>query len=117
MQRSTPFKLGFLGVVFCLTLVFGMAISTGTASAHTASAHTASSNCDFGCGFGNDFGYGGYECGFDFHDCFTSCDSDGNCYAIPHNLFGFRDRFGFGFGFRNLGFFPCHRRFHHSVCF
>src|SRR6266446_5557444 len=98
MQRSTPFKLGFLGVVFCLTLVFGMAISTGTASAHTASAHTAtsahtaSSNCGFGSNECSDSGFNG-ECGFGFHDCFTSCDADGNCVAIPHNLFHRRGRF------------------------
>src|SRR6266446_5246372 len=99
MQRSTPFKLGFLGVVFCLTLVFGIAISTWTASAHTASAHTASAHtASSSCGFGfNECGFGVEECGFGFHDCFTSCDADGNCFAVPYNIFGFRDRFGFGF--------------------
>ena len=98
MRRSTPFRIGFLGVVSCLVLVFGMLISTGTASAHTASAHTASAHtavsahtaswdCDSasddcggnGCGDncgGNNCGdnCGGNNCGYYNNCCNSGCD-------------------------------------------
>src|SRR5216683_2448893 len=104
MRRSTPFRMGFLGVIASLVFVFGMLISTGTASAHTASAHNASwgcggfgdcgGGCDFSCGGGfnqcGDFGVNddGFNCGFGFNN-FNNCSSDES---------------GCGFGFDQCGF-------------
>src|SRR5216684_9408966 len=100
MLRSTPFRMGFLSVLASLVFVFGLLISTGTASAYTASAHTAASTqtASGGCGF-NQFdcnsgfdnfnscgfsefdncnsGFGG--CGFNQFDCNSGFDNFNSC--------------------------------------
>src|SRR6266852_3137157 len=99
MRRSTPVRMGFLGVIASLVFVFGMLISTGTASAHTASTQKASWGCgefDCGGGFGfnqcGDFGVNddGFNCGFGFNN-FNNCSSDEIDCGFGFNNFGFNE--------------------------